>query len=145
MFDNEDTFRQLVAQSPELQARWHTITDDLINTAKSRWGVDIAKEDLATISAVKLFTLTGEKIGDPLEQMAQSMPAIKRAIGAYLRSANQSLGVVIDTPRLETQRGFADQVEEVTEGLEAALRLQAWWADNHRLLQKWSRSVAQLT
>lgn len=62
-------------------------------------------------------------------------------IGAYLRPAGQSLGVVIDTPRLETQRGFANQVEEVTEGLEAALRLQAWWADSHRLLQMWREKV----
>ena len=62
-------------------------------------------------------------------------------IGAYLRPAGQSLGVVVDTPHLETQREFADQVEEVTEGLEAALRLQSWWADNHRLLQIWNEKV----
>lgn len=65
-------------------------------------------------------------------------------IGAYLRPAGQSLGVVIDTPRLDTQRCFATQVEDVAEGLEAALRLQGWWADSHSLLQSWSRSVTKL-
>lgn len=65
-------------------------------------------------------------------------------IGAYLRPAGQSLGIVIDTPRLETQRDFADQVEEATEGLEAALRLQAWWKDSHRPLKMWAKSVAAL-
>lgn len=64
-------------------------------------------------------------------------------IGAYLRQAGQSLGVVIDTPRLETQQLFSDQVLEVTEGLEAALRLQSWWAENYNLLSAWGRSVSE--
>ena len=64
-------------------------------------------------------------------------------IGAYVRSAGQSLGIVIDTLRLETQSSFSDQVSEATDGLEAALRLQSWWADNHSLLQAWAGSVSE--
>lgn len=78
---NTETFRASVAASPELQARWHMISEALINEARSKWGVDLTKEDLADSdnSALRLFVLTGEKIGDPLETMAQTLPAIKRA------------------------------------------------------------------
>lgn len=77
-----DTFRASVAASPELQARWHMISEALINEARSKWGVDLTKEDLADSdnSALRLFVLTGEKIGDPLKTMAQTLPSIKRAI-----------------------------------------------------------------
>ena len=64
-------------------------------------------------------------------------------IGAYLRPAGQSLGLVVDTPRLETQHPFADQVAEVTEGLEAALRLQAWWSENHCQLKTWAQAIGK--
>jgi len=66
-------------------------------------------------------------------------------IGAYLRPAGQSLGLVINTPRLETQRSFADQVEEATEGLDGALRLRAWWADAHLSMQMWAQSIGEQT
>ena len=76
-----DSFRASVAASPVLQERWHAATEALIAEAKSRWGVDLTKEDLAESnnSALKLLVLTGERIGDPLETMAQNMPAIRRA------------------------------------------------------------------
>ncbi|AMJ61261.1 hypothetical protein AXW83_13995 [Bosea sp. PAMC 26642] len=57
--------------------------------------------------------------------------------GAYLRRAGHSLGIVIDTPRLETQRAFVDQVDDVAEALEAALRLQRWWNENGNQLKRW--------
>lgn len=76
---SDDNFRAIVAQSPELQARWHTITDTLIAEAKAKFGVDLAKEDLADMTTVRLFTMTGEMIGDPLEQMQQTIPALKQA------------------------------------------------------------------
>jgi hypothetical protein len=50
-----------------------------------------------------------------------------RQIGGYLRSAGQSLGCVIDTPRLDTQRPFSDQLAGVEKGLEAANALRIWW------------------
>lgn len=49
------------------------------------------------------------------------------AIGGYIRPAGRSLGVVIDTPQLETQVPFGAQVAAVEEGLEAARRLVRWW------------------
>jgi hypothetical protein len=74
-------FRANVAASPELQARWHTITEALIDEARNKWGVELTKEDLANSdnSALRLFVLTGEKIGDPLGQMQQTLPALKKA------------------------------------------------------------------
>jgi hypothetical protein len=59
--------------------------------------------------------------------------------GGYLRRAGRSLGIVIDTPRLETQRPLEDQADDVVEGLEAALRLQRWWDNNATLLRSWSK------
>lgn len=69
-----------------------------------------------------------------------SIPNDLRDVGGYLRSAGRSLGITIDTPRLDTQRPFADQADDVVEALEAALRLQAWWNENDEVLRRWARA-----
>lgn len=61
-------------------------------------------------------------------------------IGAYLRPAGQSLGLVIDTPRLDTQVSIKNQLDEVAEGLEGAARLQDWWNHNGDVLRAWNLS-----
>jgi len=53
-----------------------------------------------------------------------------RAIGGYIRPAGGSLGLVIDTPRLDTDRPFADQCVAVDAALRKAADLKAWW-DTH--------------
>lgn len=58
-----------------------------------------------------------------------TVPASLHAIGGYIRPAGRSLGIVIDTPQLDTQMPFDAQVAAVEEGLEAARRLASWW--NH--------------
>jgi hypothetical protein len=57
------------------------------------------------------------------------VPASLVEIGGYIRPAGRSLGLVIDTPQLDTQMPFDAQVPAVEEGLEAARRLVRWW--NH--------------
>lgn len=57
------------------------------------------------------------------------VPASLAEIGGYIRPAGRSLGLVIDTPQLDTQMPFDAQVPAVEEGLEAARRLVRWW--NH--------------
>lgn len=59
-------------------------------------------------------------------------------IGGYLRPAGRSLGIVIDTPRLDTQRPFAEQADDVVEALEAAIRLQGWWNTHAEILRRWT-------
>jgi len=59
------------------------------------------------------------------------------AIGAYLRPAGRSLGIVIDTPRLDTQAPFEAQREAVREGLQALERLQTWWNDTGTDMARW--------
>ena len=59
------------------------------------------------------------------------------AIGAYLRPAGRSLGIVIDTPRLDTQAPFEAQREAVREGLQALERLQTWWNDTGADMARW--------
>lgn len=56
-----------------------------------------------------------------------STPPGLTAIGGYLRAAGQSLGCVIDTPRLDTQRPLQAQLSAVDDGLAAADRLRRWW------------------
>lgn len=58
-------------------------------------------------------------------------------IGGYLRPAGRSLGIVIDTLRLDTQLSFQDQWDDIVEALEAAIRLQGWWNNNSLVLAKW--------
>ena len=75
-----------------------------------------------------------------LASMANRLPVPQSLtdVGGYLRPAGRSLGIVIDTPRLDTQRPCADQADDVVEGLEAALRLQAWWQANEMAVQGWT-------
>lgn len=64
-------------------------------------------------------------------------PSSLSAVGGYIRPAGRSLGLVIDTPQLETQLPFATQVAAVEEGLEAADRLARWWNAHGDALEKW--------
>ncbi len=59
------------------------------------------------------------------------------AIGAYLRPAGRSLGIVIDTPRLDTQAPFEAQCEAAREGLQALERLQTRWNDTGADMARW--------
>jgi hypothetical protein len=66
-------------------------------------------------------------------------------VGGYLRSAGRSLGIAIDTPRLNTQCPFAEQADDIVEALEAALRLQGWWNENSDTLRRWTTRKAAFT
>jgi hypothetical protein len=67
-----------------------------------------------------------------------NVPPSLADIGGYLRSAGRSLGIVIDTPRLDTQRPFDEQADDIVEALEAGLRLQSWWNTNSNILRQWA-------
>lgn len=54
-------------------------------------------------------------------------PESLTGIGGYIRPAGRSMGLVLDTPQLDTQMPFDAQLGAVEEGLEAALRLVSWW------------------
>lgn len=56
-----------------------------------------------------------------------TVPADLAAIGGYLRPAAQSLGITVDTPLMEVDRPFWEQIDAVRYGLEAAVRLREWW------------------
>ena len=45
---------------------------------------------------------------------------------------------MIDSPRLNTQRPFAEQADDIVEALESALRLQGWWNENSDILRQWT-------
>lgn len=64
------------------------------------------------------------------------VPATLKSIGGYVRPAGRSLGLVIDTPQLETQMPVEAQLTEVEEGLEAARRLANWWNQRGDCLER---------
>ncbi len=59
-------------------------------------------------------------------------------MGGYIRPAGKSLGLVIDTPSLDTQQPFASQLAEVEGGLESAQRLAGWWNEHGGALARWA-------
>ena len=80
------------------------------------------RDSAAPSASVKIM------LGDMAAQArGVKIPASLEAIGGYARPAGRSLGLVIDTPQLDTQMPLKAQVAEVEEGLEAARRLAEWW------------------
>lgn len=80
------------------------------------------RDSTAPSASVKIM------LGDWGEQAKGcKVPDSLQALGGYVRPAGQSLGLVIDTPQLDTQMPLEAQVAEVEEGLEAARRLAGWW------------------
>lgn len=65
------------------------------------------------------------------------------SIGAYLRPAGRSLGIVLDTPRLDTQAPFETQIEAVRKGLRALDFLRAWWNDNGSDMARWQAQAEE--
>lgn len=72
-----------------------------------------------------------------------SPPASLRDIGGYLRPAGRSLGLTVDTPRLETQRLFTGQENAVRAGLEAIARLSDWWNVSGMDMLDWYRRTQE--
>lgn len=70
-------------------------------------------------------------------------PSSLSAIGAYMRPAGRSLGLVVDTPFLDTQGPFTQQIEAVREGLSAIGRLSVWWRENGSELAVWFKSAKE--
>lgn len=106
----------------------NTIYFDVPNTLK-KWGhlprprMSLQCRDLSAPSASVKIMLGG------LARQADdiTVPDSLLEIGGYIRPAGQSLGLVLDTPQLDTQKPFDTQVGEAEEGLEAARKLTAWW------------------
>jgi len=63
---------------PVLLARWTELSDQMIQEAKSA-GIDVTKEDLATLSSVKIEVISGQQVGDWREDAKLNLPAFKAA------------------------------------------------------------------
>lgn len=90
----------------------------------------------ASSASVKIMLGNGAAVADQLRA-----PQSLKDIGGYLRTAGRSLGIVVNTPRLDTQRSFAEQTDDVVEALEAAARLQSWWNENGAILRQWAKAI----
>jgi hypothetical protein len=121
-----------------------TIYFDVPRTLRLHAGVPRPRMSLqcwdsaARSASVKIMLPDGAALADRL-----SVPQSLADIGGYLRSAGRSLGIVVDTPRLDTQGPFDEQADDITEALEAALRLQRWWNENSDILLQWSEVFAR--
>lgn len=74
----------------------------------------------------------------------QPAPESLERIGAYLRPAGRSLGLVIDTPRLETQQPFQEQVEAARNGLNAINLLRLWWNEHGAEMAEWYEKAREV-
>jgi hypothetical protein len=66
---------------------------------------------------------------------------VLKGTGFYVRPAGASLGIVVDTPRLDPKRPASDQSEEIGMALTASARLAAWWNGNGRVLEAWAAAL----
>lgn len=89
-------------------------------------------DSAARSASVKIMLPDRAPLADRL-----SVPQSLTDIGGYLRAAGRSVGIVIDTPRLDPQRPFVEQADNIVEALEAALRLQGGWNANSDTLREW--------
>jgi hypothetical protein len=62
--------------------------------------------------------------------------------GIYVRKAGDSLGLVIDTPRLNNTQPVASQLSAVSTGIRAAAALRSWMFANESALADWVRGIA---
>jgi hypothetical protein len=122
-----------------------TIYFDVPKTLRAHLGVPRPRMSLqcwdkaAPSASVKIMLGSGARLAGRL-----AVPPDLSDIGGYLRRAGQSLGIVIDTPVLDTQSPLAEQSDDVIEALNAALRLQAWWNANPEVLVAWVGEAAAL-
>lgn len=120
-----------------------TIYFDVPRTLRLHAGVPRPRMSLqcwdsaARSASVKIMLSDRAAVADRL-----SVPQNLADIGGYLRSAGRSLGIVVDTPRLDTQGPFGEQAANIVEALEAALRLQGWWNENSDILLQWAEAFA---
>jgi len=119
-----------------------TIYFDAVKTLKVYHGIPKPTmslqcwDDSAPSASVKIMIGKWGRYAEALD-----VPDSLKDIGGHIRHAGQSLGIVINSPTLNTQQPFYDQVEEVSEGLEAALRLQDWWKGNFDILYGWAAQI----
>jgi hypothetical protein len=108
-----------------------TIYFDVPRTLRTWPGLPRPKMSLQCRDSASPSASVKIMLGDLAMQAKKlNIPASLEAIGGYVRPAGRSLGLVIDTPQLDTQMPLEAQVAEVEEGLEAARRLADWWSRN---------------
>ena len=117
-----------------------TIYFDVPRTLRLHAGVPRPRMSLqcwdsaARSASVKIMLQDRAALADRL-----SVPQSLADIGGYMRPAGRSLGIVVDTTRLDTQEPFDEQADDIIEALEAALRLQGWWNENGDILLQWAQ------
>ena len=106
----------------------HTIYFDVRRTLRPQAHLPVPRMSLqawdsgASAASVKIM-LGG------LANRSQAIPVPNglRALGGYIRPAGGSLGLVIDTPRLDTRAPFSSQIDAIEAGLDRAQMLKDWW------------------
>ena len=106
----------------------HTIYFDVPRTLRPQAHLPVPRMSLqawdsrATAASVKIM-LGG------LARRAKTIPVPVglRALGGYIRPAGESLGLVLDTPRLDTRAPFSSQIKAIEAALDRAQVLKDWW------------------
>ncbi len=90
-----ENFRNLVAGSEVLKARWNAVADAAIESA-AREGIVVNREDLMQLDSIRLNVISGEEAGTPWRDEAeQKLPAFaqkaqSRRFMNALNSANEA-------------------------------------------------------
>jgi len=75
-----ENFKNIVASSPELQARWHAITDKMAGKVRADFGVNLTKEEMADMASVRLAVLSGdESLLSTFDTEIQRHPGVAKA------------------------------------------------------------------
>jgi len=76
-----EDFKSIVATSPELQVRWHAMTDRLAAKVREDFGVEVSMEELAELASVRLAVLSGdEDLLATFDAEIQRHPGVAQAV-----------------------------------------------------------------
>jgi hypothetical protein len=106
----------------------HTIYFDVRRTLRPQRHLPVPRMSLQAwdsgASAASVKIMLG---GLANRASAIKVPSGLRTLGGYIRPAGGSLGIVMDTPRLDTRASFSNQIAAIEDGLDRAQMLRDWW------------------
>lgn len=77
--DDGTDFKNIVAASDRLKARWHAVTDLMTVQARELFGVELTPADIVGIPSARLAVLTDDPLADTWKDEAKKIPAVAKA------------------------------------------------------------------
>ena len=93
--DDGTDFKNLVAASDRLKARWHATVDHVTVEARALFGVELTPADIVGIPSARLAVLTDDPLADTWKDEAKQIPAIQKA------AANRELKRALESGQVD--------------------------------------------